>query len=164
LFLGDLKIKELITEHQLVQDYVSLEKQLQPCGFECTIGTIFTLENDMGVLDFDNSRRNLPKRKQKEWADKDAVILQKGFYLIETNEYLTMPDDLVGIINPRSSLHRMGLFLREALIDPGFKGSLVVGLAVFSRVQLYRDARILQISFTRVSDISLSYDGIYKVV
>jgi dCTP deaminase len=118
----------------------------------------------MGVLDFDNSRRNLPKRKQKEWDDKDAVILQKGFYLVETNEYLRMPDDLVGIINPRSSLHRMGLFLREALIDPGFKGALVVGLTAFSRVQLYRDARILQISFARVSDISLSYDGIYKVV
>lgn len=162
MFLGDLKIRELITEHQLVQDYVSLEKQLQPCGFECTVGTVYTLENDIGVLDFDNSKRYLPTRKQKEWDDKDTVILKEGFYLIETNEFLTMPDDLAGFINPRSSLHRMGLFLREALIDPGFKGTLVVGLVAFSRTQLYKNARILQISFAQVSDVSLSYEGIYK--
>ncbi|MCK5588037.1 MAG: 2'-deoxycytidine 5'-triphosphate deaminase [Candidatus Lokiarchaeota archaeon] len=164
MFLGDLKIRELITEHQLVQDYVSLEKQLQPCGFECTVGTVYTLENDMGVLDFDNSKRYLPNRKQKEWDNKNTVVLQKGFYLLETNEFLKMPNDLVGFINPRSSLHRMGLFLREALIDPGFKGTLIVGLVIFSRVQLYKDARILQISFAKVTDVSLSYDGIYKTV
>lgn len=164
MFLGDLKIREFIIEHQLVQGYVSLEKQLQPCGFECTVGTVYTLENDMGVLDFDNSKRYLPNRKQKEWDNKDSIILKEGFYLLETNEFLTMPNDLVGLINPRSSLHRMGLFLREALIDPGFKGNLVVGLFTFSRVQLYKDARILQISFAKVSDISLSYNGIYKSV
>jgi dUTP pyrophosphatase len=162
LFLGDLKIRELVTEFKLVQEYVSLEKQLQPCGFECTVGTVYSLEDEMGILDFDNSKRYLPKRKQEEWNTKNSVVLQEGFYLLKTNEFLTMPDNLVGIINPRSSLHRIGLVLREALIDPGFKGNLVVGLVAFSKTQLYRNARILQISFAKVSDISLSYNGIYK--
>jgi dUTP pyrophosphatase len=162
LFLGDLKIRELVTEYNLIQEYVSLEKQLQPCGFECTVGTVYSLEDDTGILDFDNSKRYLPKRKQEEWDNTNSVVLKEGFYLLETNEFLTMPDNLVGIINPRSSLHRMGLVLREALIDPGFKGTLVVGLVAFSRTQLYRNARILQISFAEVSDISLSYNGIYK--
>jgi|Deesub1362A_J573_1020465.scaffolds.fasta_scaffold01835_9 dCTP deaminase len=62
----------------------------------------------------------------------DILIIPHGeFALLQTNEYISIPDDLLGLITMRFSLKVKGLINVSGFhVDPGFRGKIVY--AVFN--------------------------------
>ena len=90
--------------------------------------------------------------------------LKRGVYKIRTNESINLPNDLVAIAFPRSSLLRMGVFTQTAVWDAGFRGKSEFVLMVENRggLRLKQNARIIQIIFMRINKTDLGYRGIYQ--
>ena len=95
----------------------------------------------------------------------DKYILNPGDSIIfSTEEYIKMPNNLIGFINLRSSFARLGLILSPTIIDAGFDGVLTVGLSSTKiPVLIRRGDRILHIIFSELKSPSESpYSGRYK--
>jgi len=80
----------------------------------------------------------------------EAFTLHPGdFALGSTIETVTIPDDLVGQVDGRSSVGRLAIVVHATagLIDPGFRGQITLELSNIGRipVRLYPGVRIAQI-------------------
>ena len=67
--------------------------------------------------------------KEIEIADGDALFIHPGELVLgATLESVTVPDDLVGWLDGRSSLARLGLMVHVTAgrIDPGWQGQIVL--------------------------------------
>src|SRR5215468_1309416 len=86
----------------------------------------------------------------------DPFILHPTeFVLGQTLEWVELPDDLVGRIEGKSSLGRLGLLIHSTAgyVDPGFKGNLTLELSNVANlpIALYFGMKIGQISFFHMS-------------
>lgn len=91
-----------------------------------------------------------------EIAADEPFILQPGaFCLGSTLETVTLPEDIVARVDGKSSLGRLGLLVHATAgyVDPGWTGKLTLELSNQSQmpIALYREMRIAQISFLRLS-------------
>ena len=96
------------------------------------------------------------KRKQ-EW-----ITIKLGqYYLVSTLEIINTPKDLMPVIFPRTSLFRSGLLLLNSKTDPGYKGTLTMGLKNLSEfeVKLQLGARICNIVFFKIEGKTTTYRG-----
>ncbi len=144
-----------------VYGFVDLNLQEQVNGVDLTVGEIYQFCEE-GILDFDNSRRKIPRtellRPEDEWYS-----LKPGVYLVRYRESVEIPLDCVALVLPRSSLLRMGATLHTALYDSGYKGRGVGLLVVFNPfgVKLSKNARIGQIIFIKSEKVEKGYEGEY---
>jgi dCTP deaminase len=91
-----------------------------------------------------------------EIAAEEPFVIQPGtFFLGATLETITLPDDIVGRVDGKSSLGRLGLLVHATAgyIDPGWTGQLTLELSNQSQmpIALFRGMRIAQISFLRLT-------------
>ncbi len=156
------EIRRLIKEKSLISDYVDLETQLQPNGFDCTLRKVARIKGH-GRLDFDNSERVIPDTEEVEFSD-DWVFLEKGYYRAYINEVVRIPEDMMALARPRSSLIRAGANILTAVWDAGYIGRSEVGLVVYNEdgIWLKRNARIVQLVFFRLDSETEGYSGIYR--
>jgi dUTP pyrophosphatase len=86
------------------------------------------------------------------------------YYLCTTREKVNMPRDLAAFILPRSTLFRCGVSLRTAVVDPGYRGILTLGIRNESEHEfaLERGSRICQIVFSEVRGEATNYEGKYQ--
>ena len=167
--LNRQEIEKLIKEKGLVTDYLNLDIQLTPNGFDLTAGSVFEFIGS-GALDFSNKERVIPQTKEilpkkKDPQDKFGWWnLKGGAYKIQTNESINLPNDLTAIAFPRSSLLRMGAFTQTGVWDAGFKGRSEFILVVQNPggIRLKQNARIIQVIFIRINKTNLGYQGIYQ--
>ena len=77
------------------------------------------------------------------------------FVLGMTLEYVELPDDLVGRLDGKSSLGRLGLVVHSTagFVDPGWKGNLTLELSNLAAlpIRLYYGMKASQISLIRLS-------------
>lgn len=77
------------------------------------------------------------------------------FFLGTTREYVKIPDNLVGSVEGRSSVGRLGIAVHvtAGYIDPGFKGQITLELANHGNreVLLYPGTRICQLVLYRTA-------------
>ena len=74
--------------------------------------------------------------------------------LLSTEEYLEMPDDVVGFVELRSSWARHGLSMPPTIVDAGFKGTVtleVVNNAPYA-IKLYPGMRFAHIIFIKTNN------------
>jgi len=165
--IGSKEIRRRILEENLVENYIDLETQLQPAGFDLTIDIIGTFKGG-GSIDFDNSNRNVPKvlpiPPESQTGRNPYWILKPGAYMISLNEKINMPLDLMGDSMYRSSLMRCGVFTGLGRWDPGYSGVGVSLLVVHNPngFWLSKNARICQVKFTRVEGVDSGYNGQYQ--
>jgi dCTP deaminase len=86
----------------------------------------------------------------------NPFILHPGeFVLAVTKERVEIPSDLVGRLDGKSSLGRLGLIVHSTagFVDPGFSGRLTLELTNIANlpIMLYNDMPISQISFVRLT-------------
>lgn len=179
------EIKELINTHGLIKDYIDLDTQLTPNGFDFTVKNIFEFEG-AGAIDFSNKERKIPEGKEilpkkQDPQDKFGTSttlecrgersrtigwwnLKKGAYKIRTNETVNLPQDLIGIAFSRTSLLRMGAFTANGVWDAGFKGRSEFILVVENPygIKVKQNARVAQLIFFRINKIEEGYKGIYQ--
>ncbi|MBI3991065.1 MAG: deoxyuridine 5'-triphosphate nucleotidohydrolase [Candidatus Omnitrophica bacterium] len=165
-----LNREELIKliEEGLITDYINLDVQITPNGFDLTVRRIFEFDTP-GALDFSNKERKLPAGKKLTPQKEDAESkfgwwnLKKGAYKVVTNETVNLPRDLIGIAFSRTSLLRMGAFTQNGVWDAGFRGKSEFILVVENQhgIKIKENARIVQLTFERINKTEKGYDGIY---
>lgn len=135
-----------------------LEKQLGSVSVDFRLGTTFMV--------FEHSRFSYidPRHPQSigdamrtiEVAEDEPFIMQPGdFALASTQEVLELPDDLLGRLEGRSSIARLGITVHStaAVFEPGWVGTATMELSNLGRmaVALYPGMRICAFSFEDVS-------------
>lgn len=168
--LNRQEIGNLIKEKGFITDYLNLDIQLTPNGFDLTVASVFEFI-DAGALDFSNKERVVAPVKEilpekKDTRDKFGWWnLKRGAYKIRTNEVINLPEDLVAIAFPRSSLLRMGAFTQTGAWDAGFRGKSEFILVVENTqgLRLKQNARIVQLIFARINE-TIGYQGVYQEI
>lgn len=158
--LGSDELRKRI-ENGLIRDFIDLNVQLQPNGFDCTLRAVSKFKG-CGKIDFDNSERVLPETEEVEF--KDWVYLPEGTYRAVLNEVIRLDDDLMAIARPRSSLLRCGANVITAVWDAGYEGRSEVAIAVHNPygIWLKKNARIVQLVFIKLCSRTKKYSGAYK--
>ena len=142
LAVGDLKVDPLIDEHV----------QIQPASVDLRLAAEFILyrPGEISCLD--------PKVPETLKFAAERVVVRDGeaftlhpddFALGSTLETVSIPTDLVGQVDGRSSVGRLAIVVHATagLIDPGFTGQITLELSNIGRipVRLYPGMRIAQI-------------------
>lgn len=158
--LGYEEIKELIKTRKLLENVD--EKNIQPAGVDVRVKCIYRLKNGgfLGVKD----RRTPDVEVVAKYKGEKFTLKPNEFVLVETMEKVNMPNDLLAIILPRSSLFRCGVSLHTAVVDPGFIGTLTFGMKNLSEhpFEIEIGARIGQIVFEKVKGNTKLYEGKYQ--
>jgi dCTP deaminase len=99
-------------------------------------------------------------------AVRGKVYIAPGeFLLAATSEWVTLKPTLVGRVEGKSSLARLGLIIHTTagFIDPGFSGSITLELLNVNRwpITLTVGMPICQLSIDRLSGPANSYSGKY---
>ena len=174
--LGSETIRKLITEQGLIKDYINLDEQLQPAGFDLTIKRI---QKPMSSAVIKKNSKILPDMvdimpldimRLKDGKDIEGGeslfgwYLPKGFYLGFINEEINLPKGIASICIQRSSLARSSTFHPTSFWDPGYNGKGTVGILVDNECGMYleKDARAVQMIFYTVVGEAFEYNGNYQ--
>jgi len=153
--LSDRSIREAIEAGRLVIDPWD-ERYLQPASVDLRLGREFRVFRNYR-LPYIDPKQEMPNLTDLEVIDGDnPFILHPGeFALAVTVERVEIPDDLVGRLDGKSSLGRLGLIVHSTagFVDPGFKGRLTLELTniINLPVALYYNMPVSQISFVELS-------------
>ncbi len=92
------------------------------------------------------------------------VIGPNEHVLLHTIEYLSMPRDLMGFVNLRSTFARLGLSIPPTIIDANFAGQLTIEMVGGGfPVKLYAGQRFLHVVFAKLtSEVENPYQGRYQ--
>lgn len=157
MILGYEEILRRSRNEKLLEDYE--EENIGGAGVDLRLKTVYRPKSD-GFIG--KSDRKTPE--VEELADERIVVEPGKYFLVETVEKVNMPEDLMARVLPRSSLFRCGASLRNAVVDPGYAGSLTFGLkneGEFNFV-VEKGARICQIVFEAVHGKTKAYSGKYQ--
>ena len=147
----------------LISEYLDLERQLQPNGFDLTLQTIARFR-DSGHLGRDDAERRLATSEELPFGPQGKVHLPPGPYLVTLNEVVQLPDTIMALARPRSSLLRSGVAIHNAVWDAGYRGRGQVLLVVYNShgFSIARNARILQLVFLALETATIApYAGLF---
>jgi len=84
--------------------------------------------------------------------------------LLHTIEYLSLPKDIMGFVNLRSSYARLGLSLPPTIVDANFEGQLTIEMIGSEfPVRLYAGERFIHVVFAKLtSEVEKPYRGRYQ--
>lgn len=157
-------LRSILGDRPLVSDWLDLEQQVQPNGVDLSLREVGRYVG-RGIVARDNAGRRLPEVETLPFGEDGFLDLQPGPYQVVFNEVVDLPNDLMALGRPRSSLCRCGISLHSAVWDAGYRGRstclLSVGHPAGFRVQ--RDARLLQLVFFRLAEaVAEGYGGAYQ--
>jgi dUTP pyrophosphatase len=146
----------------LVED-LDPHAQLQPGGVDLRVERVQRVTSP-GLLGAADTVRE-PAAREDVPTDKDGWWdLHRGAYVITYRERVNIPNDLMALVRPRSTLLRSGVALHGAVWDPGYSGRGEGLLSVQNSrgYRLQRGARIAQLVFFRLTRASAEgYRGRY---
>lgn len=146
----------------LVED-LDAHVQLQPNGVDLRVERVQRLTSP-GLLGAADAVRE-PAAREDVQADKDGWWdLHRGAYVITYREKVNLPNDLMAMLRPRSSLLRSGVAIHGAVWDAGYSGRGEGLLSVQNSrgYRLQRGARVAQLVFFRLgTPAAEGYKGRY---
>ena len=148
----------------LVADAVDLDEQLQPNGIDLTVREVACFSS-RGRLSESNRGRELSALTRLEFGVDGSLDLLPGPYLVTFNEVVTLPDYVMALGRPRSSLNRCGVSMHSAVWDAGYSGRSQSLLVVYNPhgFRLHRNARVMQLVFFYTSvAVNKGYVGQYQ--
>ncbi|HEV2127013.1 MAG TPA: deoxyuridine 5'-triphosphate nucleotidohydrolase [Thermomicrobiales bacterium] len=166
---GVLSREELLSrivrpDRPLLRDYVSLEEQVQPNGIDLTLAKVERFAGS-GKIAMEGSGRELPKLEEVHPDERGWFHLEAGPWHITYNEVVALPDDLMALGRPRSSLGRSGVAIHTAVWDAGYEGRSTSLLQVVnpSGFSVQRNARVMQLVFVTLNArTAAGYSGQYQ--
>jgi len=155
--------KLLQREPPLLEGYLDLERQLQPNGIDLTLGEVALLQTP-GRLAASDSQRLISALAPLVFDALGFIDLVPGAYLITYNEIVHLPDNVMALARPRSSLLRCGVTVDTAVWDAGYSGRSQSLLVVYNPqgFRLQRNSRIVQLVFFQLTQATEGYQGIYQ--
>ena len=148
----------------LIAEYLSLEEQIQPNGFDVTLSSVHTLDPP-GRIGKEQNDRNTSETSLLEFDKEDRLHLPQGSFLITFNEIVSLPVDLMALGRPRSSLLRSGVAIHTAVWDAGYSGRSQALMNIYhpGGYNIQKNARVMQLVFIWLdSPTQQKYDGRYQ--
>ena len=176
MILSDIDIKKKIEESQIIiHPLPNLEVALGTVSIDLRLGNDFMIyrRDSRPYIDVNNpdTFNNLTENVLKK--ENEAFVIHPGeFVLGATLETITLPGDLAGRLEGKSSLGRLGIVIHSTAgkVDPGFNGRLVLEITNIGTlpIMLYPNMRVCQLLFEQLSSpTSKKYtdraDAKYKV-
>lgn len=148
MFLSDRDIEEAVKEGHLVIDPFDRER-LQPASYDLTLDNEFlTITSGQGAIDM---KREVGMRRTTLMPGEIFQLPSLGFALASTREQVHLDSSMIGRLEGKSSLGRLGLtaHVTAGFFDPGFEGYPTLELfnATPYPMWLYPGMPICQMSF-----------------
>jgi dCTP deaminase len=155
VLLSDRDIKE-----QISQKRVGVEPfdpaMVQPSSVDVRLDRFFRVFENHKYSEIDPSVEQPELTRELEVSSDEHFILHPGeFVLASTYEVITLPDDIAGRLEGKSSLGRLGLLTHSTagFIDPGFSGHITLELSNVANlpVKLFPGMKIGQLCLIKLS-------------
>ena len=145
---------ELAAGRLVVEPYDA--KMLQPSSIDVRLDRYFRVFDNTRYTHIDPSVRQDELTSLVEANGEEPFVLHPGeFVLGSTFESVTLPDDLAGRLEGKSSLGRLGLLTHSTagFIDPGFTGHITLELSNVANlpITLWAGMKIGQLCLFRLS-------------
>ncbi|WP_040492792.1 dCTP deaminase [Ilumatobacter nonamiensis] len=161
MILSDRSLREQLDAGRIVVDPLD-DALIQPSSIDVRISHLFRVfrNHTRGVIDVKEDLQNLTELVEipvgEDGVGDEAFMLHPGeFVLGSTYERIAVPDDLVGRVEGKSSLGRLGLLIHSTagFIDAGFDGHITLELANVASlpITLYPGMKIGQVSFMQMT-------------
>jgi dCTP deaminase len=129
---------------------------IQPSSIDVRLDRYFRVFENHKYSVIDPSVEQSELTREVEVGPKEFFILHPGeFVLASTYEVISLPDDLAGRLEGKSSLGRLGLLTHSTagFIDPGFSGHITLELSNVANlpVKLFPGMKIGQLCLIRLS-------------
>ena len=151
MVLSDKSIKELVKSKKLIITPFD-NKLVQPSSYNLRLANSFRIfkNTKQAYLDTKKPVNDFMELITIE-KNEPIIIHPREFVLGETREYFEFPNDVVGRLEGKSSLARIGIIIHTTagFFDPGFKGTATLEISNLANIPiaLYADMKIAQMSF-----------------
>lgn len=162
---GDIKVA-LTLEDIKIEPYTP--DQLQPASYDLRLGSEFLGFAAHNVGHIDPAVNQTSELYEVLEARDGVIFIHPGQFVIATSlERLTFSDRIVGRVEGKSSLGRLGLLVHATagFMDPGFEGEVTLEITNVAPVpiKLYCGMPIAQVAFDRLeSKCHQTYAGKYQ--
>lgn len=155
MILSDVTIREAIAAGRIVIDPM-MNGAVQPSSVDLRIDRFFRVFRNDTTPYIDPKLPQEDLTELVEVSDDNAFILHPGeFVLGSTLERVAVADDMVGRLEGKSSLGRLGLLIHSTagFVDAGWDGHLTLELSNVANlpIALYPGMKIGQISFLQMT-------------
>ena len=155
MLLSDRDIKSEIATGRLGIDPYE-ESLIQPSSVDVRLDNLFRVFNNTRYTHIDPAKQQDELTSLVEPAEGEPFVLHPGeFVLGSTFESVSLPDDLAGRLEGKSSLGRLGLLTHSTagFIDPGFTGHITLELSNVANLPiiLWPGMKIGQLCLFRLS-------------
>ena len=159
MILSDKDIKKALRSGRIeISPSPDLQTQLGSCSIDLRLGNNFRVFEHSSNAYIDPSKKDYTREITREVVVKSGenFVMQPGdFVLAITLEKVTIPSDLMGRLEGRSSLGRLGIVVHStaSIFDPGWNGNCVLELGNLGRmaVSLTVGMRICAMTFEELS-------------
>jgi len=159
MVLSDRDIKKHIEEKKIViTPLPDFSTQLGSNSIDLRLGNKFRVFEHSRFAYIDPFKKEMSENitREIEVAEAEPFIIQPGdFVLATTIEYVEVPDDLVGVLEGRSSIGRLGVIIHSTAgsIECGWQGNITLELANMGKmpVALYPGMRICALAFEQLT-------------
>ncbi|MFW0787866.1 dCTP deaminase [Gordonia sp. CPCC 206044] len=132
---------------------------VQPSSIDVRLDSLFRVFNNTRYTHIDPAKRQDELTSLVEPGEGEPFVLHPGeFVLGSTLEVCSLPDDLAGRLEGKSSLGRLGLLTHSTagFIDPGFSGHITLELSNVANlpITLWPGMKIGQLCLIRLSSPS----------
>lgn len=131
MLLSDRDIRQAIDSERLQIDPFDAAL-IQPSSIDVRLDSLFRVFNNQRYTHIDPKLEQPDLTTLVEVPEDEPFVLHPGeFVLGATLERFTLPDDLAGRLEGKSSLGRLGLLTHSTagFIDPGFTGHITLELS-----------------------------------
>jgi dCTP deaminase len=155
MLLSDRDIRAEVAAQRLQLDPWDAEL-IQPSSIDVRLDRFFRVFNNSQYTHIDPSQQQDELTTLVEPKDDEPFVLHPGeFVLGSTLEVVTLPDDLAGRLEGKSSLGRLGLLTHSTagFIDPGFSGHITLELSNVANlpITLWPGMKIGQLCLLRLT-------------
>lgn len=163
MILSDRDIQKALREKTIrISPPIDVKTQLGSCSVDLRLGRQFRVFNHSTVayIDTASSKVSTDMMREVNLKPSQPFILQPGdFVLATTVESISLPDSMIGRLEGRSSLGRLGIVVHStaSIFEPGWDGVVVMELGNLGRmpVALYPGMRICSMTFEQLSSPAL---------
>lgn len=163
--LSDTDILSRLSSGELViKPIEDMELQIQPASVDVRLDSEFLTFTHQNMRSFNPLTDTAEQFMNTVTVDGDETfVLHPGdFVLASTIERVEVPTDLIGFVNGRSTLGRVGVVIHATagLLDPGYTGTITLEMSNLGSVpvELTPNMRIGQLTFTQLqSECSRPY-------
>lgn len=161
--LGIEQLHKLVKEQKLVENLSERElKNPEGAGFDLRIGELYEVSGAgfLGVKERETPDMSL-LASFEEGKTSSIKLKPHTYYLVKTVESVNMPENLLALMTPRSTLFRSGVYIFGGQVPPGYKGGLSMGMYNFrnEEFELEMGSRVVHIMFFQVQGKGNAYRG-----